>query len=76
MQLKFKLNLFDHTVLPILTYSCEVWGYENLEMIEKVHNDFLRKITLARKSTPLYMLYGEFGRFSIEVIIKSRMIGY
>ena len=27
-------KLFDHTVVPILTYACEVWGYENLDMIE------------------------------------------
>ena len=74
--LDLQLKLFDHTVLPILTYSCEVWGYENLDIIEKVHNDFLRKITLARKSTPLYMLYGELGRIPIKLIIKSRMTGY
>ena len=24
-----QLKLFDHTVLPILTYACEVWGYKN-----------------------------------------------
>ena len=71
-----QLKLFDHTVLPILTYASEVWGYENIDMIEKIHNDFLRKITLARKSTPLYMLYGETGRFPLEIIVKSRMIGY
>ena len=41
-----QLKLFDHTILPILTYASEVWGFENLDMIEKVHNDFLRKITL------------------------------
>ena len=74
--LDLQLKLFDHTVLPILTYSCEVWGYENLDIIEKVHNDFLRKITLARKSTPLYMLYGELGRIPMKLIVKSRMIGY
>lgn len=74
--LDLQLKLFDHTVLPILTYASEIWGYENLDMIEKVHNDFLRKITLAKKSTPLYMLYGELGRFPLELIIKSRMIGY
>ena len=71
-----QLKLFDHTILPILTYASEVWGFENLDMIEKVHNDFLRKITLARKSTPLYMLYGETGRFPLKIIIKSRMISY
>ena len=71
-----QLKLFDHTILPILTYASEVWGFENLDMIEKVHNDFLRKITLARKSTTLYMLYGEAGRFPLKIIIKSRMISY
>ena len=43
--LDLQLKLFDHTVLPILIYACEIWGYENLDMIEKIHNDFLRKIT-------------------------------
>ena len=37
-----QLKLIDHTVVPILTYACEIWGYENLDMIENVQNDFLR----------------------------------
>ena len=76
LPLDLQLKLFDHTGLLILTYACEVLGYENLDMIEKIHNDFLRKITLARKSTTLYMLYGELGRFPLQIIIKSRMVGY
>ena len=36
-----QLKLFDHTVLPILTYACEIWGYENLETIVKAYNEFL-----------------------------------
>ena len=28
------LNLFDTIVLPILLYSSEVWGYEDLEILE------------------------------------------
>ena len=42
-----QLKLFDHTVVPILTYACEIWGYGNLDMIEKVQNDFLRYITVS-----------------------------
>ena len=38
-----QLKLFDHTVLSILTYACEIWGYENLEIIEKVPNKFSPK---------------------------------
>lgn len=74
--LDLQLKLFDHTVLPILIYACEIWGYENLDMIEKIHNDFLRKITLSKKSTPLYMLLGELGRYPLKIIIKTRMVGY
>ena len=38
------LKLFDQTILPILTYACEIWGFEKLYMIEKVHIEFLRSI--------------------------------
>ena len=71
-----QLKLFDHTVLPILTYACEIWGYENLDMIEKVHTEFLRNITKSRKSTPLYMIYAELGRSPIEITIQSRIISF
>jgi hypothetical protein len=30
-----QLKLFDSIVLPILTYSCKVWGFENCAEIEK-----------------------------------------
>lgn len=47
------LKLFNHTILPILTYGSEIFGFENLDILEKVHNDFLRKITKVRRSTPM-----------------------
>ncbi|MEW8548622.1 MAG: reverse transcriptase family protein [Candidatus Thiodiazotropha sp.] len=71
-----QLKLFDHTVLPILTYACEIWGFENLDILEKIHTEFLRKITKCRKSTPLYMLYAELGRYPLNITIKTRMIGF
>lgn len=71
-----QLKLFDHTVLPILTYGCEVWGYEDCKILEVVHNQFLRSVTRTRKSTPLYMLYGELGRYPLEITIKCKMINF
>ena len=66
--LDLQIKLFDNTVVPILTFDCEIWGNENTEMIERVHIEFLRKITRVRKSTPKYMIYGELGRFSLNSI--------
>ena len=37
-------QLFDHTVVPILLCGCEVWGYENCDINEKLHLEF-RRIT-------------------------------
>ena len=70
------LKLFDHTVLPILTYGSEIFGFENIDILERVHNNFLRKITKARKSTPISFLYGELGRHPIAINIKTRMISF
>ena len=70
LPLDLQLKLFDSTILPIITYDCEIWGYESLELFEHIHNQFLRTITKCRKSTPMYMLYGELGRLFLTVILE------
>ena len=30
-----QLRLFDQTILPIMIYSCEIFGYENYGLFEK-----------------------------------------
>ena len=30
------LDLFDKTVVPVLLYGCEVWGYENNIVVDMV----------------------------------------
>lgn len=39
-------------------------------------DNFLRKISHLRRSTPLYMLYAELGRYPLIITIKTRMINY
>ena len=48
--------MFGHTVVPILTYACEILGYENFDMIEKVQNDFLRH-RFQRKYAIIYAIW-------------------
>ena len=76
LPIDLQLKLYDNTVLPILTYSSEINGYGNLDIIERVHTEFLRKITKSRKSTPKYMLYAELGRHSIQIDVKVRMVSF
>ena len=72
----FQIKLFDHTVLPIMTYSCEIFGFENIQIPERIHTEFLRRITKTKKSAPLFMLCTELGRYPIEIIFKSRMVSF
>lgn len=76
LPLDCQLKLFDNTILPILTYGAEIWGYGDLSGIEKVHTDFLKYILNVKSSTPHVMLYGELGRFPISLTIKKRVISF
>ena len=44
LPLDLQLHLFAHTILTITLYSSEVWGFENTQLIENLHNEFLRRI--------------------------------
>ena len=72
------LELFDKTVVPILLYGVtEIWGVEgNLREIEVFHRQFLRMLLGVCVSTPNCMLYGETGAYSIELLVRERIINF
>ena len=59
-----------------MSYGSELWSYENTDIIEKLHLEFLKKITKSRKSPPAYMLCAEHGRYPLKVTIQTKMIKY
>jgi hypothetical protein len=38
---------------PILLYGSEVWGYENLKILEQIHLKFCKRILKVRNTTIL-----------------------
>ena len=71
-----QLHLFDKIVIPILLYGCEIWGFGNLDVIERVQLKFCKMVLNLKPSTPNYMIYGELGRVPMSVHIKTRIISY
>ena len=71
------LDLFDKMAKPILYYTgCEVWGFSDNYVIEKIHFKFRKLILHLKQSTPNVMIYGELDRFPLYIDIKTRVISY
>jgi hypothetical protein len=79
-QSAFLCRMFDQLVNPVLSYGCQVWGPDvcitalsannvlNRSKVvqEGVHIDFLRRIGGLPSSSPLWILFKEFGRMPLH----------
>ena len=70
------MKLFGAMVLPVLNFSSEVWGFHASPDIERVHLKFLKQILSVKVQTCPVAVYGEFGRVSLKVQIKARILKY
>lgn len=64
-----QLDIFKKLVLPILTYRCEEWGYEDFIIIEVFHRKFLKSQLHVNISTTHCMVYGETRTSEIKLIV-------
>jgi hypothetical protein len=76
LSVKIQLDVFDKMIKPILLYGCKVWGFGKNEVLERVHLKFCKILLNLKSSTPTYMVYGELGRYPIDIDIKVRTISY
>ena len=76
LSVKIQLHLFDNMIKHILLYGCEVGGFGKNEVLERVHLKFCEILLNIKSSTPIYMVYGELGRYPIDIHIKVRNISY
>ena len=70
-----QLQLFDSLILPTALYGCEVWGFRNIEVVEKLHLLYCKMLLRVNKSTTSAMVLGELGRLPIEYNVNCRMLG-
>jgi hypothetical protein len=76
-------RLFDALVMPILTFGSEIWGtwFGSLSNcldspLDKVHTSFIRASFKLRSTTPLLMLYREFGRCPLALHWWARVFKF
>ena len=74
MSLDTMLDLFDKIVVPILSYGCEIWSFEDCTIIEKLHLKFCKYLLCLKTSTPNVMVYGETGRFPLYIKFHAQLI--
>ena len=76
LSIKTQLDLFDKMVVPCLLYGSEIWGFGKNDIIERVHLRFCKLLLQLKTTTPSYMIYGELGRFPLDIYIKTRMVSF
>ena len=76
LPIDIQIELFNATVLPILMYASEIWGYYVIRDMELLYMKFLKQVLGVHKNTSNDMTYGELGVFPLVIYLKSRMIGY
>ena len=76
LPIDIQIDLFNKCVVPILLYGCEVWGYENLQLCDKLQLRFLKLLLGVKVSTPSCMVYGEVGELPVSLTAKCRMLVY
>ena len=76
LPLDIQLHLFDSMITPILLYGTEVWGCENVDIIDKFYFKFCKSLLDVKQTTPSVMVYGELGAMPLHLKIKSRVLNF
>jgi hypothetical protein len=80
-----KLRLFKAIMLPNLTYGCEVWGQQLLQLepsnpfdnpVDKVTTAFLRNLMGVKSSTSNWCLYREVGMYPLQLFCFRQMLRF
>ena len=76
LPIDIQLHLFDSMIMPILLYGTEVWGCENVDIIDKFYLKFCKSLLDVKQTTPSVMVYGELGALPLHLKIKCRVLNF
>lgn len=76
LPIDIQIELFDKTIVPILLYGSEAWCPQMCEQATKLQQRFYKIVLTLGKSTPAHMLFGELGKFPLELQAKQRMLNF
>ena len=51
LPIDIQCKLFESMVIPVILYGCEIWGFQDIKMLEIFYRKFLKKILKLRPST-------------------------
>ena len=66
LPIDIQLHLFESMIVPILLYGSEVWGCENVDIINQFQLKFCKMLLGLKQSTSNIMIYGELGITPLE----------
>ena len=69
-------EIFDTTILPVLSYASEIWGYKKYDEIEKVQLRFCKYLLGVGNNTTGHAVLGEVGRYPIFITTYTKCIKY
>ena len=66
-------DIFDKLIHPILSYGCEVWGFIQGILVERMHLKFCKQFMGVKQTTENNFVYGELGRYPLIVHRQYRI---
>ena len=60
------LYLFDHTIMPIISYASDIWGAHEWPKLERLHLSACKYALGVKSSTNTDAVYSELGRIAVQ----------
>jgi len=63
-------------IVPILTYSAEIWGYEYSSQIEKAQTTYCKRLACLHQNVANFSALAECGRRPLATIYMTRCVKF